>query len=158
MIASLVQTIDEEGRELHPDYKIINERSLANIASVLSRDKGVILYAPEGHRTGGSLIKAERGIDLLFKHHPSIKPKTQILLVAQEGNENLFKRNVIHIGKPFTYHEAVSEIKSLKKEINFSEDAPLGNLSLVKIGSFLPELYWGDYAKAIKQYRELNNL
>jgi 1-acyl-sn-glycerol-3-phosphate acyltransferase len=119
------------------------DREALRISERLLSEGKILVIFPEGHRSGGHLIKAHPGTSLI-----ALRSGAPIVPVAISGSENVFKpfrfgpwapTVTVRFGKPF--HLAASGARRTRDDVAHGTD-----LIMQHIAELLPPAYRGDYA------------
>jgi 1-acyl-sn-glycerol-3-phosphate acyltransferase len=114
------------------------DRESLRIAERLLAEGKILVIFPEGHRSGGQLIKAHPGTSLI-----ALRTGAPIVPVAISGTEHVFKRFrprvTVSYGKPF--HLEASGPRRTRDDLARSTD-----LIMYHIAELLPPQYRGEYA------------
>lgn len=120
------------------------DRESLRIAERLLTEGKILVIFPEGHRSGGHLIKAHPGTSLM-----ALRTNAPIVPVAISGTERVFMgfrygpwapRVTVRYGKPF--HLEASGARRTREELARSTD-----LIMYRIAELLPPEYRGEYAQ-----------
>lgn len=115
-----------------------SDREALRISERLLAKGEILVIFPEGHRSGGHLIKAHPGTSLI-----ALRTGTPVVPVAISGTEHVFKRLRPHVtvryGKPFQLE--ASGARRTRDDLAHSTD-----LIMYRIAELLPSEYRGEYA------------
>lgn len=113
------------------------DRESLRVAERLLAQGNILVIFPEGHRSGGHLIKAHPGTSLI-----ALRMGVPVIPVAISGTEQVFKRFrpdvTITYGKPFY-------LKANGPRRTRDDLARSTNLIMHRIAELLPEEYRGEY-------------
>jgi len=114
------------------------DRESLRVAERLLAQGNILVIFPEGHRSGGHLIKAHPGTSLI-----ALRTGAPVVPVAISGTEYVFKRFrpdvTISYGKPF--HLEASGARRTRDDLARSTD-----LIMYHIAELLPPEYRGEYS------------
>lgn len=114
------------------------DRESLRVAERLLSEGKILVVFPEGHRSGGHLIKAHPGTSLI-----AMRSGAPVVPVAISGTENVFKRFrprvTIEYGKPF--YMGSSGARRTRDDLARNTD-----LIMHRIAELLPPEYRGEYA------------
>ena len=120
------------------------DRESLRVAERLLTEGKILVIFPEGHRSGGQLIKAHPGTSLM-----ALRTNAPVVPVAISGTERVFKgfrygpwapRVTVCYGKPF--HLEASGARRTREELARGTD-----LIMYRIAELLPPEYRGEYAQ-----------
>ena len=139
----ILPVVQHYERDLYPPEHIfsLDRRFVKASHQVLAMPGGVILFAPEGHRSeDGRLQQPQKGVEFLLKLAGRKGFNTKLFLIGVEP-KGRYTRG-INIGREFAVHFGPlltkEEINRLASELNSS----LAQVVMRGIASLLPERMW----------------